>query len=255
MAAEHSGKFSSETPAARRRRAAIVLEILRRTYPDARCELDWSTPIELAVAAILSAQCTDRRVNEVTPALFRKYRTAADWAAVPPPVLESEIRSTGFFRNKAKNIRALTAILAEKYGGRLPEDFDTLTQLPGIGRKTANLLMATVFGKPGLVVDTHFIRLTGRLAFSEQTDPVKIELELREIVPERDWTAWSHAMVFHGRRCCFARHPECARCPISRYCRYFAENAAPLRPRTASAAALKSKTPPAARRRTRGERA
>ncbi len=222
MGSDRKRDFANETLAARRRRAASVLEILRRTYPDARCELNWSTPLELAVAAILSAQCTDKRVNEVTPPLFKKYRTAADWAAVPLPVLETEIRSTGFFRNKAKNIHALTAILAEEYGGRLPDDFDTLTQLPGIGRKTANLLVATVFGKPGLVVDTHFIRLTGRLGFSDETDPVKIEFAMREIVPEKDWTAWSHAMVFHGRRCCFARKPECARCPISAHCRFYA---------------------------------
>ena len=214
--------FARETPAARRRRAVAVLEILRRTYPDAGCELAWSTPLDLAVAAILSAQCTDRRVNLVTPALFRKYRTAADWAAVPQSRLEEEVRSTGFFRNKAKNIRGLAAALVERHGGALPGDFDALTQLPGIGRKTANLLVATVFGKPGLVVDTHFIRLSNRLGFTKQSDPVKIEFELRAIVPETDWTAWSHAMVFHGRRCCFARKPECERCPLTALCPYFA---------------------------------
>ena len=213
-----TGPFANEPLAARRRRAAKVLGILRKAYPDARCELNWSTPIELAVAAILSAQCTDRRVNQVTPPLFRKYRTAADWAAVPLPVLESEIRPTGFFRNKAKNIHALMALLAEQFGGALPEDFDVLIRLPGIGRKTAHLLRATVFGKPGLVVDTHFIRLSGRLGFSRATDPVKVEFDLREIVPEADWTAWSHAMVFHGRRCCHARKPECDRCPIAALC-------------------------------------
>ena len=183
-------RFADETPAARRRRAAAIRAALRRTYPDARCELDWSTPIELAVATLLSAQCTDKRVNLTTPALFRKYRAAADWAAVPRPVLEGEIRSTGFFRNKAKNIHALAQQLDARFGGRVPDDFDTLVQLPGIGRKTANLLMATLYGKPGLVVDTHFIRLSGRLGLTTHTHAVKIEFELRAIVPEAmDW-AW-----------------------------------------------------------------
>lgn len=194
------------------------MRILRQTYPDARCELNWTTPIELAVAAILSAQCTDQRVNQLTPALFAKYRTAADWAAIPLPELEALIRPTGFFRNKAKNIHSLMTILAEQYGGKLPEDFDTLTRLPGIGRKTAHLLRATVFCKPGLIVDTHFIRLSHRLGFTREEDPVGIEFDLREIVPESDWTAWSHAMVFHGRRCCYARKPECGRCPIAALC-------------------------------------
>ena len=193
---------------------------LKIEYPDARCELEtWETPLELAVATILSAQCTDKRVNMVTPALFRKYRSAKDWAETPQEVLEEEIRSTGFFRNKAKNIRALAARLVADFGGELPSDFDVLTKLPGIGRKTANLLVATVFGQPGLVVDTHFIRLSNRLGFvQDEDDAVKIERVLGEIVPREDWTAWSHAMVFHGRRCCNARAPECGRCPIAELC-------------------------------------
>ena len=203
----------------RQARARAILRQLRKTYPDAKCELDWSTPLELAVATILSAQCTDKRVNLTTPPLFRKYRTARDWAAAPQATLEQEFHSTGFFRNKAKNVRALLARLDAEFGGELPGDFDTLVSLPGIGRKTANLLVATVFGKPGLVVDTHFIRLSNRLGFvKHETDAVKIERALQNVVPEKDWTDWSHAMVFHGRRCCFARKPECARCPVRELC-------------------------------------
>jgi endonuclease-3 len=200
------------------RRAAEVLQRLRREYPDADCELDYSNPLELVMAAILSAQCTDKRVNLVTPALFKKYRTAADWARTPPAVLEKEIRSTGFYHNKAKNMRALAAVLVEKYDGRLPEDLDTLITLPGIGRKTANLLLVSAFGKPGIIVDTHFKRLSARLGLTDQDDPDKIEFDLKAIVPEKDWGAWSHAMVFHGRRCCFARKPECPRCPVRDLC-------------------------------------
>jgi endonuclease-3 len=208
------------SPAAERRRAAKILAALQKEYPDAGCELrHWKTPLELAIATILSAQCTDKRVNLVTPALFAKYRSAADWAASPDGVLEDEIRSTGFFRNKARNIRALAARLAADYGGELPGDFDVLVGLPGIGRKTANLLVATVFGQPGLVVDTHFIRLTNRLGFvRDLDDPVRIEFAMREIVPRERWTDWSHCMVFHGRRCCSARAPECGRCPVRSLC-------------------------------------
>jgi len=202
-----------------RARATEILRRLRRRYPDAKCELDWSTPLELAVATILSAQCTDKRVNLVTPALFKKYRTARDWARTPRETLEREFHSTGFFRNKAKNVRALMARLDAEFGGELPGDFDVLVSLPGIGRKTANLLVATVFGKPGLVVDTHFIRLSNRLGFvKEETDAVKIERALQKIVPEKDWTDWSHGMVFHGRRCCLARKPDCGNCPVSDLC-------------------------------------
>jgi endonuclease III len=208
-----------ETTARRQARAKDILRRLRKVYPDATCELDWGTPLELAAATILSAQCTDKRVNQVTPALFRKYRSAKDWARTPQETLEREIHSAGFFRNKAKNIRALMARLDADFGGELPGDFDTLVSLPGIGRKTANLLVAMVFGQPGLVVDTHFIRLTNRLGFvKNETDATKIERAMQEIVPRKDWTLWSHTMVFHGRRCCTARKPECARCPVADLC-------------------------------------
>ena len=208
-----------ETLQQRQDRAQAILRRLKKEYPDAKCELDWSTPLELAVATILSAQCTDKRVNLVTPALFRKYRTAQDWAATPQETLEKEFHSTGFFRNKAKNVRALMARLDAEFGGELPGDFDVLVSLPGIGRKTANLLVATVFGRPGLVVDTHFIRLSNRLGFvKNETDATKIERALQQIVPQKDWTAWSHSMVWHGRRRCFARKPDCANCPLADLC-------------------------------------
>ena len=203
----------------RQARAAAILRRLKKEYPDAKCELDWSTPLELAVATILSAQCTDKRVNLVTPALFKKYRAAQDWAAAPQATLEKEFHSTGFFRNKAKNVRALMARLDAEFGGNLPGDFEVLVALPGIGRKTANLLVATVFGKPGLVVDTHFIRLSNRLGFvRNETDATKIERELARVVPPQDWTDWSHRMVWHGRRRCFARKPDCANCPLADLC-------------------------------------
>ena len=208
-----------ETLAQRQARAKRILRRLRKEYPNAKCELDWKTPLELAVATILSAQCTDKRVNLVTPALFQKYRTARDWARASQETLEKEIHSTGFFRNKAKNIRALMARVDGEFGGELPGDFDVLVSLPGIGRKTANLLVATVFGQPGLVVDTHFIRLSNRLGFvKNETDATKIERVLQTVVPRKDWTDWSHVMVFHGWRCCAARRPNCGGCPVRGEC-------------------------------------
>ncbi len=213
--------MTRETQAQMKTRARYILQRLRRTYPDAGCELNWMTPLDLAVATILSAQCTDRRVNRVTPALFKKYKTAKDWAKTPQSVLEKEIRSTGFFRNKAKNIRALMARLDKDFNGRLPSDFNVLVTLPGIGRKTANLLVATLFDQPGLIVDTHFIRLSNRLGFvKNETNPERIERTMQKIIPQKDWTDWSHVMVFHGRRCCYARRPDCPACPITKWCPY-----------------------------------
>lgn len=199
-------------------RIAQVLMRLRNAYPDAGCELIFSNPLELAIAAILSAQCTDKRVNLVTPALFKKYRTATDWAKTPQEVLETEIRSTGFFRNKAKNIRALCAELVKSHDGKIPDELDVLITLPGIGRKTANLLIATAYGKPGIIVDTHFKRLSTRLGFTDNEDPDKIEFDVKALLPEKDWSDFSHCMVFHGRRCCFARKPNCSGCPVKHLC-------------------------------------
>lgn len=216
-----------------------ILEALRRAYPNARCELHFSNPLELAVAAILSAQCTDQRVNQITPELFRKYRTAADWAAAPPEVLEREIRSTGFFRNKARSIRALAHTLVEKFDGRVPDDLDTLVTLPGIGRKTANLLLASAFHKPGIIVDTHCRRVAQRLGLVSSDDPDEIEMELKALLPEEVWSVFSHSMVFHGRYCCFARRPACLKCPVSQLCPSFET----LRPREASAREGRQKRP------------
>ena len=204
--------------ATRKRFAAEVLDRLRKAIPDPRCELDFTTPLELAVAAILAAQCTDKRVNMVTPALFKKYRTARDYANADPSKLEEEVRTTGFYRNKAKSIRNLGAALVERHAGMMPEDLETLIKLPGIGRKTANLLMADAFKKPGLIIDTHQIRLNQLLGLTKQTDATKIEMELREILPEKDWTDWSHCITLHGRYTCIARKPKCGECPLNDIC-------------------------------------
>ena len=201
-----------------RRRAAALLEHLRRAYPDARCELDFHTPLELAVAAILAAQCTDKRVNLVTPVLFKKYRTAKAYAEADPAELEALVKSTGFYRNKAKSIRALGAALVEHHGGLLPRDLESLIKLPGIGRKTANLLMADAFGQPGLIIDTHQIRLNQRFGFTTEIDATKIEMMLRDLLPPADWTDWSHAVTLHGRYTCLARKPKCADCPLPGLC-------------------------------------
>ncbi len=201
-----------------KRRAAEILERLRRHIPDLRCELDFSSPLELAVAAILAAQCTDKRVNLVTPALFKKYRSAKAYASADPAELENLVKSTGFFRNKAKSIRALGAALVERHNGEMPRDLETLIALPGIGRKTANLLMADAFGKPGLIIDTHQIRLNQRFGLTTQTDATKIEMELRGLIPARDWTDWSHAVTLHGRYTCLARAPKCDECPLADIC-------------------------------------
>jgi endonuclease-3 len=214
--------------AALRRRADAVWEILRKAYPEAKCALTFGSPLQLAVATMLSAQCTDKRVNLVTPELFRRYPDAEAFAAATQEELEEAIHSVGFFRNKARNIRALAAVLLEKYGGELPRDLDTLVSLPGIGRKTANLLVSTLFDTPGLVVDTHFIRLTNRLGFVAGTrDPVFIERAMAELLPRDRWTLWGHLMISHGRAVCSARSPACASCPISHLCPSCHENTRP----------------------------
>lgn len=202
----------------RRRLALEILNRLRKHLPDLRCELDFTNPLELAVAAILAAQCTDKRVNLVTPALFKKYRTARSYAEADPAELESLVKSTGFYRNKAKSIRALGAALVERHGGELPRDLESLIQLPGIGRKTANLLMADAFGQPGLIIDTHQIRLNQRFGFTADQDATRIEQMLRDLLPPADWTDWSHAVTLHGRYTCLARKPRCNECPLVDIC-------------------------------------
>jgi endonuclease-3 len=202
-----------------RERVAQLVEVLPEAYPGAKCELDFRTPLELLVATILSAQCTDKRVNLVTPALFAKYRKAKDYASASQPVLERMIRSTGFFRNKAKSIRAAAAAIVAKHGGKVPDSMQELHDLPGVGRKTANVVLGNAFGKDeGIVVDTHVTRLSHRLRLTRQTDPEKIEQELMKLVPRKHWTIWSHWLIWHGRRRCFARRPDCTQCEIFRLC-------------------------------------
>jgi len=203
----------------RKARARKIIARLKREYPDATCALDHSNALELVVATILSAQCTDARVNMVTPHLFAKYRTAAAYAAADPRVLEKEIQSTGFFRNKTKSIIGMAQALVERHGGEVPQTMEELTALPGVGRKTANVILGTWFKKnEGVVVDTHVHRLTRLLGLTRLDDPVKIEQELMQIVPRDDWTWFSHTLILHGRAVCIARRPKCAECVINRLC-------------------------------------
>jgi endonuclease-3 len=200
-------------------RTAAILAILKKTYPKAKCSLDYKTPLQLIVATILSAQCTDVRVNMVTPGLFKKYPTAAKLAAADSGELEKEIQSTGFYRNKAKSLKAMAAALVEKHGGKVPQTMEELTQLAGVGRKTANVVLGNAFGKNvGVVVDTHVARVSQRLGLTKQTDPVKIETDLMKLVPQEDWTIWSHLLIFHGRAVCQARNPKCGECVILKLC-------------------------------------
>jgi endonuclease-3 len=200
-------------------RAADILLTLRRTYPDAHCELVHRNPFELLVATILSAQCTDVRVNMVTPALFAKYPDAFRMGKAPLEDIEDLIRSTGFYRNKAKNIRAASAALVEKHQGEVPRELEALTILPGVGRKTANVVLGNAYGiESGVVVDTHVGRLSQRLGLTKQRDPVKIEKDLMSVVPRDSWTLWSHLLIWHGRRRCYARNPDCLRCELSGLC-------------------------------------
>lgn len=192
---------------------------MQRTYPDAHCELNFSNPLELLIATILSAQCTDKRVNLVTAELFKKYRNTADFANADLAALEQDIRTTGFFRNKAKNIKACCAALVEKHGGEVPRTMEELTQLGGVGRKTANVVLGNAFGiNVGVVVDTHVMRLAHRLGLTKRTDAEKIEKELMPLVPRDQWTLFSHWLIWHGRRRCDARKPDCAACEIAKLC-------------------------------------
>ena len=204
-----------------KRRAAQVIRGLARCYPDARCALHFRTPLELLIATILSAQCTDTRVNLVTKDLFRKYRSAADYAGADPAVLETEIQSTGFYRNKAKNIRACCQAIQEQFGGEVPRDLDALVELPGIGRKTANVVLGTAYGiASGVVVDTHVGRLARRLGLTDRDDKdaVRIEQDLMASIPRKEWIDFSHRMIHHGRQICTARKPKCDACPLCSFC-------------------------------------
>jgi endonuclease III len=200
-------------------RARAIYQLLLKQYPDAHCALNHRNAFELLVATILSAQCTDVRVNMVTPELFAKYPDAPAFAAAPPGELEQAIRSTGFYRNKAKALGGAGRLLVEKFGGQVPGDMEALLQLPGVARKTANVVLGNAFGKnEGVVVDTHVSRLAQRLGLSRQTDPAKIERDLMALFPREDWTMLAHLLIFHGRQVCAARKPACERCPLGHIC-------------------------------------
>ena len=200
-------------------RAQKILSALQCVYPDAHCELNFSNPLQLLIATILSAQCTDKRVNLVTAELFKKYRGAKDFAVAPLVDIEAAVKSTGFFRNKAKNIKACCAALVEKFGGEVPRTMDELHALAGVGRKTANVVLGNAFGiNVGVVVDTHVTRLSNRLGLAKGTDAVKLEQELMTLVPQEDWTQFSHWLIWHGRRRCVARKPDCPNCEIQKLC-------------------------------------
>jgi endonuclease-3 len=192
--------------------------VLQATYPDAHCELDFDSPLQLTVATVLSAQCTDKMVNSVTPALFRKYRTAADYASADRAEMETMIKSTGFFRAKTDNLIKLGAALTERYDGQVPAKLADLVTLPGVGRKTANVVLGNAFDVPGITVDTHFGRLSRRFGWTTQDDPVKVEHEVGALFPKRDWTGLSHRLIWHGRRVCNARRPACGACPVAKWC-------------------------------------
>ncbi len=192
---------------------------LKAEYPDARTELDWTNPLELLVATMLSAQTTDVQVNRVTQDLFTKYSTAEDYAGVAPEELEEDIRPTGFYRNKARSLQAMASALVEEHGGEVPRTMRELVALPGVGRKTANVVLGNAFGvDEGIVVDTHVRRVSGRLGLTQSQDPIKIEQDLMKIVPEEDWTVFSHLLILHGRRTCKARKPDCPNCVLNDIC-------------------------------------
>lgn len=211
-------KKPSLTLASRKRLAEIVVDKLSREYPDAKCALDHQSPEQLLFATILSAQCTDVRVNLVTPALFARYPTLESLAKAKPKDVEKLIFSTGFYKNKAKSLIGAAQAILKEHGGKLPQELDKLVKLPGVGRKTANVLLGNAFGIPGLVVDTHVRRLSNLIGLTEEQDPVKIEFELMELVPKRHWTEFSHWLILHGRRICIARRPKCEECVLQKDC-------------------------------------
>jgi endonuclease III len=208
-----SPKITAEASSAR-----SIYRILTKEYPDAKCELDFNSPLELLVATVLSAQCTDVRVNAVTPVLFNRFPTLEALAAAKVSEVEEIIYSTGFFRSKAKNIKELANKILNDFGGEVPNDLAKLITLPGVGRKTANVVLGNAFGIPGLTVDTHFGRLSRRFGWSTATDPVKVENDVAKLIPEKEWTLLSHKLIWHGRRICHSRKPECGICPLAKLC-------------------------------------
>ena len=207
-----------ESMESKKKRSFEIIKRLKKKFPDAKIELNFKTPIDLVVATILSAQCTDKRVNMVTPALLKKYKTAKDYAKANVKKFEQEIRSAGFYKAKTRNIIGCAKGIVERFGGKVPNRMEDLITLPGIGRKTANVILGNIYDTPGLVVDTHMKRLANRLGLTNKQDPVKIEYELNEIIPKKEWTLFSHLIIWHGRRTCFARKPKCADCCINTLC-------------------------------------
>ena len=211
--------MARESAAARAVRAREILKALARTYPQAHCELDHATPLELLIATILSAQCTDKRVNIVTKELFRVCKTAADYVALPQEQLEEIVRTTGFFRAKARNVKACCTAIVGRHGGEVPRTMDELTALAGVGRKTANVVLGNAFGiNVGVVVDTHVQRLASRLGLTRETTPEKIERDMMKLIPRGQWALFSHWLIWHGRRRCDARKPDCAHCELAKLC-------------------------------------
>lgn len=210
-------KLTSD-PAAEKRRMRAMIEILRREYPEAKCSLDFETPFQLLVATILSAQCTDERVNKVTPELFAKFPTPVEMAAAPLKEIEALIRSTNFFRNKSIALKEMSKSLLEQHGGEVPKTLDELVKLRGVGRKTANVVLGNVFDVPGMVVDTHVGRLARRMGFTKNSDPAKVEKDLEEVTPRAEWTELAHLYIAHGRAICTARKAKCDECPVARFC-------------------------------------
>lgn len=207
----------------RRRRARRIVSVLGETYPDAHCELDFTEPLQLLVATVLSAQCTDQRVNSVTPELFSRYQDAAAYAAADLGELEALITPTGFFRQKARTLQGIGQAICDRFGGEVPGRLDDLVTLPGVGRKTANVVLGDAFGVPGITVDTHLGRLARRFAWTEEADPERVEADLMILFPRKDWTLMSHRVIWHGRRCCHARRPACGACSVARMCPAFGE--------------------------------
>jgi endonuclease-3 len=210
-----------ESLASKKIRAKAVYRVLTKNYPNVRCELNYANPFQLLVATVLSAQCTDKRVNQTTPALFKKYNTIKKMAEADQKDIERLVKSTGFFRAKAKNIKGLSQSLMIEFDGKVPDNLDDLITLPGVGRKTANVVLGHAFGIPGITVDTHFGRLSRRFGWTKLTDPVKVEFEVANLIPEKEWTNLSQRMIWHGRRVCHSRKPACGACALAKLCPSF----------------------------------
>ena len=210
-----------ESFADKKKRAHAIYRILSKTYPEVKCELDFKNPLQLLVATVLSAQCTDKRVNTVTPALFKKYKNVRAFAGADMRELQTLIKSTGFFRAKAKSIKSLATVIDTEFDGKVPQILEDLITLPGVGRKTANVVLGHAFDTPGLTVDTHFGRLVRRFGWTKETDPVRVEFAIMELIPRKEWTNLSQRLIWHGRRVCHSRKPACAACPLAKLCPSF----------------------------------